>query len=194
MGRASYEDVRQRQAIRQRASAREFESFVGGAGGRLLRAATLLTGEDPLEAPRALRLVTAALAATFADWDRLRGEDPYDRARGEIAARFARTHWLGRRGRAGVLAPLTGRERLVLVLRLCEGVGDEQTAALLGLPVERVRGISARAVRTMLRASGPHRRRADGEGVPERAGSGARGSGGAAPVRPGTAPTGDAGP
>ena len=32
----------------------------------------------------------------------------------------------------------------MLVLRLYEGVAEEQTAALLGLPVERVRAICAR--------------------------------------------------
>jgi Sigma-70, region 4 len=150
----------------RRLGAQEFESFVGGAGGRLLRVATLLTGEDPGAAPRALRLLTAALATTYADWDRLRGEDPYDRARNEIAVRFARSLRLGRRGGPGVLGPLTGRERLVLVLRLCEGASDEQTAALLGLPVERVRDVCAQAVRTMRRAAaagaGPAAGRAPG--------------------------------
>ncbi|NBE54167.1 sigma factor-like helix-turn-helix DNA-binding protein [Streptomyces boluensis] len=145
--------MRQRQARQQARRAREFESFVAGAAGRLLHAATLLTTEPPDANPRARRLLTAALTRTYAHWDRLRGEDPYDRARQELAARFARTAWRAHRGRGGVLSALGPRERLVVVLRLGEGVAEEQTAALLGLPVERVRSICARSVATL--TSGP---------------------------------------
>ncbi len=113
--------------------------------GRLLHAAMLLTAEAPDANPRARRLLTLALAHTYARWDRLRGEDPYDCARQYLATRFARTTWhrYGVFGRArpdpgSPLAALTPRERLVLVLRLYEGVAEEQTAALLGLPAERV--------------------------------------------------------
>jgi RNA polymerase sigma factor (sigma-70 family) len=48
-----------------------------------------------------------------------------------------------------VLERLTPQERLILVLRLCEGVAEEQTAALIGLPAERVRAICTRAIATM---------------------------------------------
>ncbi|MFF1421793.1 sigma factor-like helix-turn-helix DNA-binding protein [Streptomyces sp. NPDC058280] len=145
--------MRQRQVVTDRRRAREFEAFVAGAAGRLLHAAALLTGEPADATPRAQRLLTDALARTYADWDRLRGEDPYDRTRQELALRFARGAW-HRRGRraGGVLAGLGPQERLVLVLRLYEGVAEEQTAALIGLPVERVRAICARAV-TMMRES-----------------------------------------
>jgi hypothetical protein len=142
--------VRERRAARESRRAREFEAFVAGAGGRLLHAATLLTGErtgDSTEA--AQHLLTAALARTYARWDRLRGEDPYDRTRQELAALFARRARRYRRPRGGVLDRLTPRERLVLVLRLYEGVAEEQTAATLGLPVERVRAICTRAVSVM---------------------------------------------
>ncbi|MFJ8592807.1 sigma factor-like helix-turn-helix DNA-binding protein [Streptomyces sp. NPDC093598] len=137
--------------------AREFEAFVAGAGGRLLHAATLLTAEAPDDNPRARRLLTLSLAHTYARWDRLRGGDPYDRTRAHLATRFARGAWhhYGGLGRsrphpASPTAPLTPRERLILVLRLHEGVAEEQTAALLGLSPERVRAICHRATSTLL--------------------------------------------
>ncbi|MCW7945771.1 RNA polymerase sigma70 [Streptomyces hygroscopicus] len=149
--------MRERHASRGARRAREFEEFVAGAAGRLLHAATLLTAEAPDDNPRARRLLTLALAQTYASWDRLRGEDPYDRARQHLATRFARGAWhqYGALGRhrphsASVLADLSPQERLVLVLRLYEGVAEEQTAALLGLPTERVRTICARAMATLL--------------------------------------------
>ncbi|MER5919805.1 sigma factor-like helix-turn-helix DNA-binding protein [Streptomyces mirabilis] len=158
--------MRERRAFQNVRRAREFEAFVAGAAGRLLHAATLLTAEPPNANPRARRLLTLALAHTYASWDRLRGEDPYDRARQQLAVRFARGAWhqygaLGRArpapspsvpssGSVAVLARLTPQERLVLVLRMYEGVAEEQTAALLGLPVERVRAICARAMTTLL--------------------------------------------
>ncbi|MFI1398463.1 sigma factor-like helix-turn-helix DNA-binding protein [Streptomyces sp. NPDC020681] len=138
-----------RQTARGRRRAREFEAFVAGAAGRLLHAATLLTAEPPAANPHAQQLLTAALARTYADWDRLRGEDPYDRTRQELATRFARAAWRYHRVRGGVLDRLTPQERLILVLRLYEGVAEEQTAALIGLPAERVRAICLRAVSTM---------------------------------------------
>lgn len=142
--------MRERQTERQRRGAREFEAFVAGAGGRLLHAATLLTGEPPERNERARRLLIAALARTYARWDPERGEDPYDRTRQELVARFASTAWRHHRDRAtGVLARLTPQERVVLVLRLYEGVAEEQVAALIGLPSERVRVICTRAIATM---------------------------------------------
>ncbi|PZT68703.1 RNA polymerase subunit sigma-70 [Streptomyces sp. SW4] len=149
--------MRERHASRDARRAREFEAFVAGAGGRLLHAATLLTAEEPHANPRARRLLTLSLAQTYAGWDRLRGEDPYARTRACLAQRFAREAWhrYGALGRArprpgGVLARLTAQERLILVLRLWEGVAEEQTAALLGLPVDRVRTICDRATATLL--------------------------------------------
>lgn len=125
---------------------------MAGAAGRLLHTATLLTAE-PVEPPganeRAQRLLTTALARTYAGWDRLHGEDPYDRTRQDLATRFARDAWRHRRPRGGLLDRLTPQERLVLVLRLYEGVPEEQTAALLGLPADRVRAICNRSVATM---------------------------------------------
>ncbi|MFG2572663.1 sigma factor-like helix-turn-helix DNA-binding protein [Streptomyces sp. NPDC048481] len=175
--------MRDSRTVQEIHRAREFEAFVAGAGGRLLHTATLLTAESPADNPRARRLLTLALARTYACWDRLRGEDPYDRAREQLATRFAHYAWheyvrrlydalpldrvlphgrlpalrryvvpeRRRPAAAGPLALLTPQERLVLVLRLYEGVAEEQAAALLGLPVDRVRTLCDRATTALLR-------------------------------------------
>ncbi|MFF3918213.1 sigma factor-like helix-turn-helix DNA-binding protein [Streptomyces sp. NPDC001852] len=149
--------MRDRQVSRGARRAREFEAFVAGAAGRLLHAATLLTAEAPDANPRARRLLTLALAHTYARWDRLHGEDPYDCARQYLATRFARATWhqYGAFGRMrpdprSPLAALGPQERLILVLRLYEGVAEEQAAALLGLPRERIHTICDRATATLL--------------------------------------------
>ncbi|MET9882291.1 sigma factor-like helix-turn-helix DNA-binding protein [Streptomyces sp. NPDC006430] len=123
----------------------EFEAFVAGAAGRLLHVAVLLTAEPESEPVAARRLLAGALARTYANWRRLRGDDPYDRTRQELCAAFARTGWR-HHGGTGILAQLGPPERLVLVLRVYEGVAEEVTAAQLGLPVERVRALCTRAV------------------------------------------------
>ncbi|MGW1225665.1 sigma factor-like helix-turn-helix DNA-binding protein [Streptomyces sp. NPDC001515] len=154
--------MRERQAGRERRRAQEFDAFVAGAAGRLLHTAALLTAEpaDPPDAhPRALRLLTDALARTYAEWDRLHGEDPYNRTREDLAARFAREAWRHHRPRGGLLGRLTPQERLVLVLRLYEGVPEEQTAALLGVPADRVRAVCNRSVATMRGTRAPTERR-----------------------------------
>ncbi|GAA3157956.1 sigma factor-like helix-turn-helix DNA-binding protein [Streptomyces virens] len=149
--------MRPRHASRDALRSREFEAYVAGAGGRLLHTATLLTAESPDDNPRARHLLTLALARTYACWDGLRGDDPYDRTRQYLASGFARGAWhrhgrlLRRRPHPGSpLARLSPRERLVLVLRLYEGVAEEQTAALLGLPAERVRAVYHRAMAVVL--------------------------------------------
>ncbi|MER6567134.1 sigma factor-like helix-turn-helix DNA-binding protein [Streptomyces sp. NPDC001093] len=153
--------MRDRQVSRGARRAREFEAFVAGAAGRLLHTATLLTAEAANANPRARRLLTLALAHTYARWDRLHGEDPYDCARQFLATRFARATWhqYGAFGRArpdpdGPLAALSPQERLILVLRFYEGVAEEQAAALLGLPRERVHTICDRATATLLHPAG----------------------------------------
>lgn len=161
--------MRDRQAFRDARRAREFEAFVAGAAGRLQHAATLLTAEAPDANPRARRLLTLALAHTYARWDRLRGEDPYDCARQYLATRFSHGTWhqYGALGRArphprSPLAALTPQERLILVLRLYEGVAEEQAAALLGLPAERVHTLCDRATATLLHPARPAAPRAMG--------------------------------
>lgn len=142
--------MRQRRSAQQRRRALEFETFCAGAAGRLLHAAQLLTAEPPDAAPQAERLLTQALARTYARWDRLRGEDPYEAARQQLVSRFAQTAWRYRRTSGGLLDRLSPQERLVLVLRMSEGVAEEQTAAALGLPPERVHQILLRASAAML--------------------------------------------
>ncbi|MFI9116587.1 sigma factor-like helix-turn-helix DNA-binding protein [Streptomyces venezuelae] len=129
--------------------AREFDAFVAGAAGRLLHAATLLTAETRSRNPYAQALLTAALAHTYAVWGRSRHEDPYALTRSELAVRFARTARRHHAGRGGVLSALHPQERLVVVLRLYEGVAEEQVAALLGLSEARVGAVCARAVATL---------------------------------------------
>ncbi|MFI0940693.1 sigma factor-like helix-turn-helix DNA-binding protein [Streptomyces sp. NPDC021020] len=122
----------------------EFAAFTAGAAGRLLHTATLLTGDRG----QAERLLGATLARTYADWLRMRSEDPYDQARAELVRRFAsRPFW--RRPRGGVLERLTPQERMVVTMRYFEGVAEEQTAAQLELPTDRVRAICARAAATL---------------------------------------------
>jgi DNA-directed RNA polymerase specialized sigma24 family protein len=133
-----------RRDVRERRRAREFEAFTAG-GGRLLHAATLLTGDREA----AERLLVASLAAAYADWFRLRGEDPYARTQQDLALRFARNAWRYRRPRGGLLDRLTPSERLALVMRVYEGVAEEQAAAQLGLPTERLRTLCLRAIATM---------------------------------------------
>jgi Sigma-70, region 4 len=161
--------MRERHASRSARRNHEFGAFVAGAAGRLLASATLLTAEAPDADPRARRLLTLALAHTYAHWDGLRGEDPYVVARQELTARFAHQAWHqwrpwhlwraghryggaegGRASAPGVLAALTPHERLVLVLRLYEGVAEEQVAAQLGLPAERVHTVCDRATALLL--------------------------------------------
>ncbi|MFI2423815.1 sigma factor-like helix-turn-helix DNA-binding protein [Streptomyces sp. NPDC018955] len=150
--------MRRRHTSQDDLRAREFEAYVAGAGTRLLHTATLLTAESPDDNPHARHLLTLALAHTYAGWHRLRGGDPYAHTRRYLATRFAHDAWRRRGGlfpsRArpgGPLARLSPQERLILVLRLHEGIAEEQTAALLGLSAERVRTVFHRAMAAVLR-------------------------------------------
>lgn len=113
--------------------------------------------EAPAERPRTARddvpaareLLHDALARTYAVWDTARQEDPYDRARHELITRFSHTAWRFRHPHGGVLSPLSPHERVVLVLRLFEGVPQEQVAAMLGLSEERIEAVCGRAVHLM---------------------------------------------
>ncbi|SNS52291.1 sigma factor-like helix-turn-helix DNA-binding protein [Actinacidiphila glaucinigra] len=130
----------ERREAAERLREAEFEAFAAGAAGRLLHVAALLTGDRT----EGTELLCAALSRTYADWFRMRGEDPYAFTRAEIVRRFAQRPWW-RRPRGGVLGTLNVRERLVIVLRLYEGIAEEQAAAQLGMPSERVRTITLRA-------------------------------------------------
>ncbi|MBM9504559.1 sigma factor-like helix-turn-helix DNA-binding protein [Actinacidiphila acididurans] len=144
----------------------EFAAFTAGAAGRLLHSALLLTGDRA----DAERLLVATLARTYADWFRMRAEDPYEQARSELVRRYAgRPRW--RRPHGGTLDRLSAQERLVVTLRLFEGVAEEQAAAQLGLPAERVRAICGRATATLRSRPGPSRGPSRGSGRgPEPAG------------------------
>ncbi|MFF2020543.1 sigma factor-like helix-turn-helix DNA-binding protein [Streptomyces sp. NPDC058171] len=151
--------MRHRRGSRDAHRAAEFDAFAAGAGGRLLHLATLLTAEPPDANPRARRLLVDALAHTYAAWRQLRGDDPYAHARDRLVVRFAGDAWrakvplphAGTQPSGAVLAGLTTHERLVVVLRLHEGVAEEQAAALLGLSEHRVRALCAGAVAEVLR-------------------------------------------
>ncbi|MGA5561838.1 sigma factor-like helix-turn-helix DNA-binding protein [Streptomyces platensis] len=149
--------MRERRSEQERRRAREFERFVAGAAGRLLHTATLLTGEPAARpAPAAEELLLRALSRTYADWDRLRGDDPYAHTRRELTTCFARTARRHRRPRGGPLDRLSPRERLILVLRFHEDLAEEQTAAQLGLPAERVHALCLHALGEMRsRRTGP---------------------------------------
>ncbi|MEV6119011.1 RNA polymerase subunit sigma-70 [Streptomyces sp. NPDC052077] len=154
--------MRARRASRDADRDQEFETFVAGAAGRLLHTATLLTAEPPDDNPHARDLLVRCLAHTYASWDGAHGDDPYDRARLHLAIRFAHTSGpapgpfgRARREPAGPLAGMTPSERLILVLRIHEGIAEEQTAALLGLPVERIRTVCERTVSRLLHPPPP---------------------------------------
>ena len=78
--------------------------------------------------------------------------------------------WRHRRPRGGALDRLTPQERLVLVLRLYEGVAEEQAAAQLGLPA----GAGPRDLPARGRDAQPPPRAAAGRGTAPRAGAGIR--------------------
>ncbi|GAB2599525.1 sigma factor-like helix-turn-helix DNA-binding protein [Streptomyces capparidis] len=133
-----------RQAAERR-RAQEFAAFVGGAAGRLLHLATLLSCDD---AEAGERLLCEALARAYLRWPRLRGEDPYAYTLEELVTAYHRRaaarpwHRDPAGGRLSALSPL---ERLVLVLRMSEGMAEAQVAALLGLAPDRVAVVCARA-------------------------------------------------
>ncbi|MGW3557338.1 sigma factor-like helix-turn-helix DNA-binding protein [Streptomyces sp. NPDC000963] len=147
--------------VRRAPRAREFDAFAAGAAGRLLHVATLLTAETRARNPYARALLTHVLAQTYAAGNAMRDDDPYAYARGALADRFARTARRHRGGHGGALAALSPRERLVVVLRLYEGIAEEQVAALLGVTEAHVLAVCARAVAAL--GGGPARRREDRE-------------------------------
>jgi hypothetical protein len=134
---------------------REFEAFIGGAAGRLMHVATLLTGDDEKVAAQ---LLCHALSRAYLNWVRLHGEDPYAYTRQELVTAYARragAGWLYKEPKGGRLSRLSPQERLVLVLRLYEGVDEEQVAALMGLSADRIRAICTRAS-TIMRSTRAH--------------------------------------
>ena len=152
--------MRERHASQAARRAREFEAFVAGAAGRLLQPprCSRRSRRTPTRARGACCAVS--LAHTYALLGPAARRRPLRPAPGPsspCASQRAAWHRYGGLGRLrpapapdSVLARLTPQERLILVLRLYEGVAEEQTAALLGLPAERVRAVCARATATLL--------------------------------------------
>jgi DNA-directed RNA polymerase specialized sigma24 family protein len=131
----------------------DFPVFAGGAARRLLHIALLLTGREE----EARQILCRALARTYRDWDRLQVADPYAHTRSDIITSYAFRQAMGRLlcrrnvhpDNRGVLGRLNPRQRLVLLLRLHEGLSEEETAAQLGLAVDTVRATEARACSIM---------------------------------------------
>lgn len=140
----SHGRVGKRRAAAETRRDAEFAAFVAGAGGRLFHSASLLAG-DPEDADR---LLCTVLARLYAAWLRLDGDDPYQWARCELFVRYAYRPWWYR-PRGGLLDGLTAQERLIVTMRYFEGIGEEQTAALLGMARERVAAIAARGGATL---------------------------------------------
>lgn len=130
----------------------QLAALVNARGQGLLRLAFLLTGDEE----RAGQLLEAALADTYRHWHAANDEGPDRYVRNRLASSAAhRPHSVrsrrarrsptaataGSAGRAAeetpadeawrALATLTPRQRVVLVLRLAEDLGDEEIAEIL---------------------------------------------------------------
>jgi RNA polymerase sigma-70 factor (sigma-E family) len=145
----------------------QFVAFVELHSPRLLRAAALLTGRPDL----AEDLVQTALLRLYRHWPRLRDDDPLRYVRRIMVN--ARRDWWRRRtwseqpvaavpevtaagdptgdqaardALARALAPLSRRERTVLVLRYCEDLSEADVAALLNVSAGTVKSTASRAL------------------------------------------------
>ena len=151
-----------------------FVAFVELHSRRLLRSALLLTGR----ADAAEDLVQTALLRLYRHWPRVRDDDPLAYVRRVMVN--ARRDWWRRRtwseqpvgtvpetaapdpsgshaerdAVVRALAPLSRRERTVLVLRYCDDLSERDVAALLGVSVGTVKSTASRAL-AKLRLS-PH--------------------------------------
>ncbi|HEV2891016.1 MAG TPA: SigE family RNA polymerase sigma factor [Frankiaceae bacterium] len=143
-----------------------FVAFVEQHSRRLLRSAVLLTGR----ADAAEDLVQTALLRLYRHWPRVRDDDPLAYVRRVMVN--ARRDWWRRRtwseqpveavpdvaapdsagGQAErdavvrALAPLSRRERTVLVLRYCDDLPEREVAALLGVSQGTVKSTASRAL------------------------------------------------
>ncbi|HEX8002108.1 MAG TPA: SigE family RNA polymerase sigma factor [Mycobacteriales bacterium] len=143
-----------------------FVAFVELHSQRLLRSAVLLTGRPDA----AEDLVQTALLRLYRHWPRVRDDDPLAYVRRVMVN--ARRDWWRRRSwseqpvetvpetsapdsavahadRDAVvraLAPLSRRERTVLVLRYCDDLSERDVAALLGVSAGTVKSTASRAL------------------------------------------------
>ncbi|WP_326835559.1 SigE family RNA polymerase sigma factor [Amycolatopsis rhabdoformis] len=147
----------------------EFADFVRAASPRLLHAAYLLTGDRH----QAEDDVQTALVRTYTVWPRIRKQDPYAYARRVLANhvidRWRRPYredatevvperavardftdgvadqeWLMR-----ALAPLSPRERAIVVLRHFWDLAEADVAAELGVSLGTVKSTNSRALAKM---------------------------------------------
>ncbi|MEU5532037.1 sigma factor-like helix-turn-helix DNA-binding protein [Streptomyces sp. NPDC020362] len=128
----------------------EFGGYAAVAWPRLLRTAQLLTG-DPAEADA---LARTALSEAYAHWRRIPGNDTDFYVRRLLVRRH-----LGRRPRrtrpspqtplARALAALSARQRVVLVLRLGEDLGQLEIAEMLGWSVGAVKSYERRGLKAL---------------------------------------------
>lgn len=145
----------------------EFSEFVAATSTRLVRVATLLTGDSHL----AQDLVQTSLTKTYLNWARASG-DPFRYVR-RVMINQRTDWWRRRKARGEVLTPttietagsddftdrhatrdtllralrmLTQRERTVLVLRFFEDMTEVQVADELGIAVGTVKSCASRAL------------------------------------------------
>lgn len=152
---------------------REFEAFAAEHGHRLLRAAEHLTGD----AHDAQDLLQTTLTKVYVCWSSARRGDPYlftrrvlinchtdswrrRRWREETVADpgdTAGTHtvadsaeWVANRDAlTRALAPLSPRERAIVVLRYLEDMSERDVADLLGISTGTVKSTTSRALQKM---------------------------------------------
>ncbi|BEP15675.1 hypothetical protein acdb102_39860 [Acidothermaceae bacterium B102] len=166
-GMRDHGGVRRRGGIDARA---DFDAFVLGSSGRLLRVAQLLTGDHG----RAEDLVQDAYARAFLRWDTIRADDPWAYVRRSVVNGY--TDWWRRRPwreqpterlpeltglpdpAAGfaqrdalmlALAQLTRRERTVVVLRFYQDLTEAQIADALGVAPGTIKSTNRRAMRKL---------------------------------------------
>ncbi|MFC7468367.1 hypothetical protein ACFQVA_13675 [Actinomadura keratinilytica] len=148
-----------RHEIPRTARARAFVSFAAGAGGRLLHLAALLTGEPPAAprtpaacspprsaAPTPTGTPCAATTRTTAPAGTSSPATPVPPGTAARRGRADAGPWSPRPAH-----PARARRGGPEAVR---GVPEEQAAALLGLPVERVRALTARATVRLARPPG----------------------------------------
>jgi RNA polymerase sigma-70 factor (sigma-E family) len=148
----------------------DFDAFVLGSSGRLLRVAQLLTGDHG----RAEDLVQDAYDKAFLRWDKIRADDPWAYVRRSLVNGY--TDWWRRRPwreqptellpeptghpdpTTGVadrdalmlaLGQLTRRERAVVVLRFYQDLSEAQIADALGIARGTVKSTNLRAMRKL---------------------------------------------
>jgi RNA polymerase sigma-70 factor (sigma-E family) len=148
----------------------DFDAFVVGSSGRLLRVAQLLTGD----AGRAEDLVQDAYARAYLRWDKIQADDPWAYVRRCLVNGYidwwrrkpwreqpsavlpelctAPDHAVRSADRAALtlaLAGLTRRERAVIVLRFYQDLSEVQIGLALGMAPGTVKSTNLRALRKL---------------------------------------------